>query len=287
MTYFLGRKRKSSSLFVIILLTMVFFSYVLNSETTKANPLSIMYLGHGVLLPTNYTHGVKMQNAGVSLDIVAFKNNRTAFIDYEGNYTFYNTNSTQTLLIAAPFAYSLYEAEINVLVDKTKVNFTLVELFYDDFENFTSIDYYSYFSAIICNITFNENTTTNVFYEFEALRTSIGYDTTNIDYIVGTANSWYNSSSIDETVEFKVTGFQPRGYSGNCIKTRIDSGKSYLWKWENEPIEVEKVGIYYRHTTFSGLPLGLTLTLIIVVPIICTALIIYGIVKFVKKSKKK
>jgi len=282
------RKTILVSMIIFLISSTVSISNNNDSHNAIANPLIIDYLTHGAFLPINFTHGIDMQKAAVLFNIDAHKKNRTAFIDYKGNYTFYNPNVTQSLIIAAPFGYDLYEVDnkISVHVNQVKTDFSIVEFFYDS-ENYSLyLPYYSYLNAIVCNITFQVNETTNVLYEFNSLPYSIGYDTTNIDYIVGTAKSWNNNSDIYEMVEFRVTGFQPKGYSVNCSVSKIPDGKSYLWKWENEPIDTTFVGIYYRYTSLFDNPFVIIGSLV-VVPIICISLITYGIIKLVKRKRRK
>lgn len=274
------------SMIIFLISSTVSISNNNDSHNAIANPLIIDYLTHGAFLPINFTHGIDMQKAEVLFNIDAHKKNRTTFIDYKGNYTFYNPNVTQSLIIAAPFGYDLYEVDnrISVHVNQVKTDFSIVEFFYDS-ENYSLyLPYYSYLNAIVCNITFQENETTNVLYEFQSLPYSIGYDTTNIHYIVGTANSWNNNSEIYEMVEFRVTGFQPKGYSVNCSVSKIPDGKSYLWNWENEKIDVTAVGITYYHRSIH--PVALIIIIATTVPISITIAIVVT-VKLVKKYKKK
>jgi len=48
-------------------------------------------------------------------------------------------------------------------------------------------------------------------------------------------------------VEFRIHGRQPdyRYYANQCNVSKIERGKSYIWSWNNEIININLVGISY------------------------------------------
>lgn len=285
----ISSKKQTKSFILIVFILISMFSCNNSIQDVTSNPIYYEYLTYGALLPQNYSHGIIMQTADVIIDIDAEKLYRYATIGYLGNYTFYNTNETQSLMIAAPFTsytsnLSMVEEKTSVTVDGVQSNFSIIVIEQTE-ENYTSyLLNWFYVNLILCNITFQTNTTTNVIYEFISVQTSIGYDTTHIDYIVGTANSWENSSNIYEEVEFRVTGFQPKKHSDNCKVSRIPNGKSYLWKWENEKIEVPAVGITYYNRQMH--PVIQIIILATTIPIMITIITVVTI-KLVKRHRKR
>ena len=282
--------RKTYTFIALFLLISLFSMKLVDIKIVSANPYIVVTVAHGVLLPVNYTHGIEMQNAEVIINIDAKKRGRTALTDYEGNYTFYNTNITQTMLVAAPFVFGVsgIEEKTTVFVDNVQTNYTMMVFRFDNDNNSENygydLDFYPEIAVVLCNITFHADVTTEVYYKYESLTVSLNASQTRFDYIVGTANSWSNSSNINEVVELRVKGFQPKAYSENCTKTKITGGQSYLWIWENEQIEVAKVGIYYQYLPWDNLSKFL-FALVIAGPVIFIPLIIYVIVKLVRKLK--
>ncbi len=275
-----SQKKAMLVLFILVSSTIISLPTI---QYSSANPISIVNMSHGVLLPTNVVHGIIMQRADVFLNISA-DNTLHATIDYTGNYSFYSTNDTQQeLVIAAPFTNDLSGENISMFVNNIKTNYSFGEITIETAENFNYYfpDRYSIY-LLICNVTFDPNAITNIYFRYDSFYTTIGYYETFIEYIVGTANSWENSSNIYERVEFRVTGFQPKEYSHDCTVSNIPDGKSYLWEWENEQITVDSVWIKYQFQSI-GYRL-LVIFLAVFIPIVLMVTIVIIIIK-VKKRK--
>ena len=262
-------------------------------QLSSANPISVVSWDYGALLPTNFTHGVQMLEANVIFDIDA-RVYEDIVINYTGDYSFYNPNITQTLVLGAPLEY-YYDSEIvniDVLIDGLPQSYLLVDPY-----NISISEFWRYFypegyygvidSFILCNVSFPVNETTSVHFG-AIMNTQVGYDYNYISYIVGTANSWFNEK-ITESVEFRVIGKQPKSYEpSTCLITKISEGKSYLWNWVNETIEIERVSILYKNNyTSAGVVIFLDLILPLIIVIIVLPLSIYMGIKLKKKRKSR
>jgi len=161
--------RKTYTFIALFLLINLFSMKLVDIKIVSANPYTVATVAHGVLLPVNYTHGIEMQNAEVIINIDAKKRGRTALTDYEGNYTFYNTNITQTMLVAAPFVFGVsgIEEKTTVFVDNVQTNSTMMVFRFDNENNPENygydLDFYPEIAVVLCNITFHANVTTEVY----------------------------------------------------------------------------------------------------------------------------
>ena len=116
--------RKQKSIMFLLLLVVGTIISSSDNQYTSANPISSIDLPHGVLLPTNVSHGVIMERADVLFNIDADRYTHHALFEYMGNYTFYNTNDTQQeLLVGAPFTYGLPVEKVSVFVNDIETNF--------------------------------------------------------------------------------------------------------------------------------------------------------------------
>ncbi len=274
----LNRNKVFLSFFMFIFGTIMITSV---EQNTLANPIYIEHVANGVLLPTNGSHNVSMQSADVLFNIDADKSTQHAIIDYSGNYSFYNFNNTeQKLAVGIPFTFNLDEEKISVFVNEVETNFTTTEITPEIAQNYTLYFYrWDYVGLIICNVTFEAISFTNIQVEYNSYDTTLNYYETYIEYIVGTANSWDNSSNIHEKVEFKVTGFQPRKHADDCTVTTITGGKSYLWLWENEQITVNSVWIYYQHHSIDPVVIVVILIISGIIGLISIILVLFWIRK--------
>lgn len=83
---------------MIMLISLLFLSF---GKKSTANPIVIPSYEYGGLLPVNGTSEIEFQMASVMLEIdVEKKKNIT--LDFSANYTFFNPNSTTSLLIGLP-----------------------------------------------------------------------------------------------------------------------------------------------------------------------------------------
>ena len=275
---------------VLFLFVVVFGACISTSidQNTLANPISIVNIANGICLLADGSYNVSMQFADVLFNIDADKDTRHATINYSGNYSFYNSNNTeQKLAVGLPFTFDLDEDKISVFVNNVKTNFTTIELTPEIAQNYSLyFSRWDYVDLILCNVTFEEVSFTNILVEYNSYETSVEYYETYIEYIVGTANSWDNSSNIYERVEFKVMDFQPIRHADDCTVTTITGGKSYLWLWENEPITVDSVWIGYEHHTVNPAVIAIFVIVGGVIGVISTiALLMWYFL--VKKNKKK
>jgi len=215
-----------------------------------ADPISIIPWGYGGILPVSNSSGIVMENASVIFEIHAIKKN-VFDINFNGNYIFFNTNITQSILIGAPFGFELEDniTNIRITVNDTIIPYELIRIeeeYCPQWNDFLG-SYYGSREFIINNITFQSNYLTSISYSF-SLYIDSGYAINWIKYDVGTSRAW--GENITESVDFRVHGVQPGSYSSGCIIAKIENGKSYSWQWIDTVIWENNVGIRYDQRSF-------------------------------------
>ncbi len=191
-----------------------------------------------------------MEDASVLLDIQALKKN-IFDINFRGNYTFFNTNVTQSIILGAPFGFEMEDniTDIEIIANDTLIPYEIVEIFEDEYPQWN--DFLGYYFAsrvfIVSNVTFQNDSITRISYTFSVSINS-GSSINAIEYDIGTSRAW--AENITETVDFIIQGFQPYYYSSGCIVTKLENGKSYSWQWINTVILEYNVGIYYDQRSF-------------------------------------
>jgi hypothetical protein len=228
-----------------------------------------------------------MEDASVLFEVQALKKN-IFDIEFKGNYTFYNTNVTQSIILGAPFGfekdYNL--TDIEIIVNDTLIPYEIVRISEEEHPQWRDFLGWRFDSRtfIINNITFHMDSLTRVSHSFSVYIDS-GSAINDIVYDVGTSRAW--TENVTETVDFRVQGIQPDYYSSGCIKTKIENGTSYSWQWINTVILEENVGISYDKRSFYERNLvGFILFYIVGIPTIVLVSIIAIVIVLARKKYK-
>jgi len=236
-----------------------------------------------------------MTNANVIIDVNYRESSNKIYLHFNGNYTIYNPNVSQSITLGAPFSSDFKNIEENcvIKVNHNDIPFNVTE---QDI-NMAPWDQYQdyYFTGmfnrkfIVINISIPANVSLDIEYTFDSYIANPNYrQAIDIYYDVGTSRAW--NGPITERVEFRVVGKQPYYYSDyrlssfeyNCTITNIENGKSYSWNWKNEVIKVNGVYISYGNSWLYGLARispFIIFPSIIIVPII--------VIKLKKRRKRK
>ena len=225
---------------------------------SKADVVMTYGMGAGNLLPEENCSLI-MTNASVIFNIDAERHLSRINIDFTGNYTIYNPSESMKVTLVAPFSseFKNLESSCVIKIENTTVSYEFLEY------NFTDSPWEEYLESryfmqnrkfLIINATFPENDSITIEYSFDAhIDITSSFDILNIFYDVGTSRAW--NGTITERVEFRVYGKRPDSYSSyrkdrfeyNCTISDIEDGKSYVWEWENEIINVNSVYISYSY----------------------------------------
>ncbi len=274
------------SLFEIILVLSILISPIF-LQVTKADPLAFVDWEYGIYLPLNSSEGILMVDSLVKFSVYTEKNH-DVYVNFAGDYFYFNKNDTKTLLIGAPFRinFNTISPNIKVYVNSIEINFEIIKLSGSELDPFkTYFDDITTTHFILCNVTFTSNQITTLKYIF-SVTIQANYHWNGINYFVGTANSWKDQDVFNESVEFYVTGVQPHEYTEGCIISNIIGGKSYVWTWYNEPITINKVGISYYFDRFNS-SLLVWRILVPTISVISIFVLTFFIVKLFKKRKMK
>jgi hypothetical protein len=235
-------------------------SFPILIRKSKADVIPVDYAGAGNFLPEIEVPFI-MTNASVIFNIDAHAYHSRFDVNFEGNYTIFNPNVSETVLLAAPFSSEFKDLESSCLIriDNNTISYSFIEYTWENFsgspwEQYVSGYYRSPRKFIIINVTFPENDSITIEYSFNAyIDNPANNGNFEIFYDVGTSRAW--NGSITEQVEFKVYGKQPDSYSGkrkdgfdyNFTISDIEDGMSYVWQWENEIIIVDTIYISYSY----------------------------------------
>jgi len=230
------------------------FSFPLVIRQSKADVVPIDFVGVGNFLPEVDVPFI-MTNANITFKIDANSYRKGFNANFTGNYTIFNPGASENVTLAAPFssAFTGLESSCVVKIDENTIAYSFSEYTWGNFSESTWEQYVSglYYPRkfIIINVTFPENDSITIDYSFNAyIDNRIDYGMFQIFYDVGTSRAW--NGTITEQVEFKVYGKQPYSYSGeNCIISEFEDGMSYIWYWENEIINEDRVYISYSIPT--------------------------------------
>lgn len=222
--------------------------------------LPIDNVGAGSFLPKVNVPFI-MTNANVIFNIDAHAYLSRFDVSFKGNYTIFNPIASTNLTLAAPFSSEFKDLESTCLIriDNNPIPYRFIEYTWENFsgtpwDQYVSGYYQSPRKFVIINATFPENDSITIEYSFDAyIDNPANHGIFKIFYDVGTSRAW--NGSITERVEFKVYGKRPDSYSEyredrfeyNCTISDIEDGHSYLWEWENEIINVDRVYISYSY----------------------------------------
>jgi len=249
--------KKSRLLILVYIILIVVLGLPTHARDSSADVVMTYGTGTGNFLPEENSP-LEMTNASVIFTIGAEEYLSRINIDFTGNYTIYNPNVTINATLVAPFSSDFKNLESSCVI---KINNTIVS--YDFLEyNFTDSPWDEYLDwqydhnrkFLIINATFPENDSIIIEYSFSAhIDITSNMDVLRILYDVGTSRAW--NGTITERVEFRVYGKRPDSYSSyrkdrfeyNCTISDIENGRSYVWEWEDEIINVDSVYISYSY----------------------------------------
>lgn len=249
------RKKHVFYIFFIIALSLGILT-----PKSNADVITVDYNGTGNFFPAEACSLI-MTNASVIFDINYQESLNKIDINFKGNYTIYNPNSSQNITIAAPFSSDFVNLEqsCKIKADNEQKQFTVYQYNWSDpwADYLDSADLgITERNFILSNITFPENSSIKLQYSFQAyMTTDISGDNLVIFYDVGTSRAW--NGSITERVEFKTYGKLPNSCSndwGNYYHppdnysftiTEFSNYRSYTWEWINETINTNEVFISY------------------------------------------
>ncbi len=285
------RSRSNIYFYTILIVILLFPKYISNS---KADIVPVDYRGTACFVPVENTHLI-MTNANVVIDVNYRESSNKIYLHFNGNYTIYNPNVSQFITLGAPFSADFKNIEDNCVI-KVKENEIPFEVTEQDINDIPWDQYYDFYfnrpferKFLVINVSIPANDSLSIEYIFDSYIANPNYrQAIDIYYDVGTSRAW--NGPISERVEFKVVGKQPNYYSDyrenrfeyNCTISNIENGKSYVWEWVNETINVNGVYISYGNgwvTTLARISPFIIIPSVFGVPII--------IIKLNKRRKRK
>jgi hypothetical protein len=288
--------RKKSREFLVFLVIII--SNLITSQTNiiNANPIAIpeyRYSG-GLLPPENVS--LSLVSANVVIDADTSNLRYLGKITFKGNYTISNSGNDLNITIAAPFNINP-EKNLTVLVNNTLIPSDILnsdelqlELWLEYVENIST-----YFLTprywILSNISIPENQTIEIYYEFNHPEPIYSRDLVSFDiiYDVGTARLW--NGTITEKVEIRTHGHNPKSiyHEDFCQTSNILDGRSHIWEWFDERVDIDFVGVYYYYWIqyeYEQIYSFIKILLILTVTILGTVIILVKIF-FSRKNKKR
>jgi hypothetical protein len=241
--------KKSRFLIIFYIISVLILNFPLQIKKSRADVITIIKNGVGNFLPEENCSLI-MTNASVMFDVDAKYYHRKIYIDFKGNYTIYNPGESKNATLAAPFSslFENLEESCIIKINNTPISFEFLEYNYSDpWDEYLYWYYMGQRRFITSNITFPASNSIKIQYLFNAyIEIHESVDALEIFYDVGTSRAW--NGTISELVEFKVYGKRPDSYSeNNCTISDIEDGISYLWEWNNETINVDRVYIYFSY----------------------------------------
>ena len=262
-----------------------------------ADVISVEYSGTGDFFPAEDCSLI-MTNASVFFNISFQEPYNRIDVNFNGNYTIYNPNSSQNITLAAPFSpdFKNLESTCNIKVDDDPVPFTIFNYHWSDpwagYLESKNLGISISRSFILIDITAPENSSLTLEYTFNSyIIPDINDDELDIFYDVGTSRAW--NGSISERVEFRTYGKLPGSYAQHipemfnysCSISNYSDSRSFTWEWENEKIMIDNVYISYFYP--SNRLLRLVSTIIIIASSQGIPLIIVAIVLKIRKRRKR
>ena len=182
-------------------------------------------------------------------------------INFDANYTIYNSENTTTISVILPFSLAI---DINDFMFDIYANNT--QITYDIFnvspwnENITEIDINFYIieaypiTLIKSYITLLKNSNSVIRYRFNGSMNNPldSRDLLYIIYTLGTSQEWIGNTT--GRIELRTYGKQPilsmRNFAFQYDYVDISGGKSFSCEWDNIKIPFMDVGVkYYRETS--------------------------------------
>ncbi len=144
---------------------------------------------------------------------------------------------------------------------------------------------------ILSNISIPKNKTLEIYYEFNHPEPIYSRDLVSFDiiYDVGTARLW--NGTITEKVEIKTHGHNPKSiyHEDLCQISNILDGRSHIWEWFDERVDIDFVGVYYYYWIqyeYEQIYFFIKILLILTVSILGTVIILVKIF-YSRKNKKR
>ena len=240
-----------------------------------ADVAAVEYTGTGDFFPAEDCSLI-MTNASVLFDISYQEPYDQIDVNFKGNYTIYNPDSSQNITLAAPFSsnFKNWESSCSLKVGDNPIEFTVYEYHWSDpwaeYIDSKNLAITNLRNFILANVTFPENSSLRLEYMFEGKVTpDLNDDQLTILYDVGTSRVWNGSTS--ERVEFKTYGKLPDSYSKSiperfnytCTISNYSNGRSYTWEWVNERIMIDNVYVMYYYPSNRLYRLLITIIMIV------------------------
>lgn len=276
---------------------IIFLTFPTYIRSSRADVLAVQYQGMGNFLPIENCSLI-MTNASATFNLRYPKTFSGIVLNFKGNYTIYNPDSSLNMTLVAPFSPNFEDLESTCII-RIGENHTPFDVLENDINDNPWQEYlYTYLdwrfptsrNFVMFNVSIPENESIIVEVIFDTIISKpFSNDVFTIFYDVGTSRAW--NGTITERVEFIVDGMLPDSYSDykedefeyNCTVLDMTNGTSYSWEWEDERIMVNSVHISYNYPNRSII--GRMTPFIIFPALITIPIIIIAIKK--RKSKRK
>ena len=287
------RARKYTFAVIITSFLILSFSFTTPPTASSIAPVPDQFIAEifpNSTLPLQLTH----TNTIISFNATDFPNKID--INFDANYTIYNSKNTTTIPVILPFSlavnindfmFNIYANNIQITNDIFNVspwneNITEIDI------NFLIIETYP-ITLIRSNVTILKNSTSVIRYRFNgAMNNPLdSRDLLYIIYSLGTSQEWIGNTT--GRVALRVYGKQPiygKGGFGwtSCQLVDIIGGKTYLCEWNNTKSPGRDIGVkFYREDSpFEKIIEILMFNLLIFLPI--TGVIIITVV--IRRKRK-
>jgi len=207
----LRRNRFNIYFYTFLIVVLLLPKYI---SSSKADIVQVDYRGTAGFVPVENTYMI-MTNANVVIDVNYRESSNKIYLHFNGNYTIYNPNVSQSITLGAPFSSEFKNLDENCIikVNENSIPFTVVDQDIDESPWDQYIDYYyhglgSYRKFIVINISIPANDSLDIGYIFNTYIANPNYrQSIHIYYDVGTSRAW--NGPITERVEFRVVGNNP------------------------------------------------------------------------------
>ncbi|MFW9999762.1 MAG: hypothetical protein ACFE9Q_04245 [Candidatus Hodarchaeota archaeon] len=246
----MGQTRIKAYLYTFLIIFLISPNYI---SSAKADIIPIDYRGTAGFVPVENDHLI-LTNANVVFDINYRESANKIYLHIEANYTIYNPNESKYITLGAPFssAFNNIKDSCLIKVNESSIPFNVIQqdIWDAPWDKYHDFYYQGQFNRkfIVVNLSIPGSNSLNIRYIFDSYISNPNFrsDYIYIYYDIGTSRAW--NGPITEKVEFRVIGKQPKSYSDyNCTITNIVNGKSYVWEWKNEIININGVFISYSN----------------------------------------
>lgn len=290
---YMGKRQQIPSVLIALFL---FTNVIVLPLNITAPPASLPDQFIADIFPsTNTTVRLININTMITIDATDFYNK--IGINFDGNYTLFNSENTTNLTLILPFSLciDIQNATFEVSVNDTQIPF---EVLSNTEENLTStginLDFFKFFvvhcpiTLITSNLTLLENNTYVINYQFSgSIPKPLGFrNLFYMAYYLETARVW--KGNLTQRVEFNVFGKLPiygivGEYDGDWQISDIQGGQSVLLEWYKGKVDTIYVGIRYYGSTSENV---FGIVTIIVLNGLAYIAIISGVVIWLKRRKR-